>query len=857
MFSLLVLSALAISPSPSTASVNPPIQISAEESYATVAIPSSAEVQNSDQLDTTSRSEDIAQGALFERVFGPSHNQSQSVNVPFFIDEQQEGTVFVSLATGGMTRFQAAPLLQKTATILRTEIQMQLETAVDAGSLSLETLRQIGLEVVFDERKLELHIQIPAALRQVITSDLMDTGVPPEAAKALPTSHVSGYINLRGSESLIWAANDSMELGRQPLQLSFNGAINVENWVLEGGADFVEDAQPMLTRGDFRLVRDDPDNLLRYVVGDLSIPVTGYYQNSIPMAGITVERNYALQPYRVVRPVGQYSFFLQRPSKVEVYINGNRIQTLQLPAGTQDVRNLPLSLGVNAVQLVITDDLGQVQQLDFSPAVAGNLLATGLEQFSYSLGFPLESSGGARTYDWDLPTLSLSHRWGISNNLTLGGYLQADATQQLVGMEGAWASSVGNWGWDVAMSHANEVGTDIAARVQYDYALTGDRNPTNRSFSIAAEYRGPNFTTFGDLAPSDYSLALSAYYSQLILDGINMNLGGNYQVGRNQPSTYSISLGLSQSLDNGLSTGFNLSYGRNQEGQEEERAYVSLSWLFPKHRQSAALTTEVSNTDAPITHLTWSISPERTLQSVGGSVDFVIDPHIYGLLGYVSYANYRFTLDLAQKFSVTRDGEEDFASSTQLNFGTALVFADGHFGWSRPITNSFAIVVPRGNLRSQTVGVNPSEQGYAALADHFGPAVIPDLQPYYVSAVNLTVPGLPLGYDIGPDRYTLLPSYRSGTVIQVGTDATVFLRGILVDTSGNPIALQAGEVVSISDPHWQTITLITNRIGRFALSGFKPGQYEIRLGSQSVGQFEIPNGQEGVYDIGSLTLTAP
>jgi hypothetical protein len=38
---------------------------------------------------------------------------------------------------------------------------------------------------------------------------------------------------------------------------------------------------------------------------------------------------------------------------------------------------------------------------------------------------------------------------------------------------------------------------------------------------------------------------------------------------------------------------------------------------------------------------------------------------------------------------------------------------------------------------------------------------------------------MPLGYNLGKTVYSFLPSYKSGTLITVGTDSTIFLRGIL------------------------------------------------------------------------------
>lgn len=788
----------------------------------------------------------------FEQIFGEPQAQSQQVIVPLFIDGQEQGQVLMVLALFDAPdiRVRAALVLETIAPLVRPDIQEQLTAAVDeAGNLSLEALRQVGLEVLFDQRVLELHIQIPPALKRTNIRNLQATGLPPEAANALSPSHFSGYINLRGAQDFVWSGE-----GRQPLRLDLDGVINVDGLVLEGSAAFSEDARSAWTRGDLRLVRDDPNHATRYMAGDLSIPATSY-QSSLPMLGIAVVRNFALQPYRSTRPISRFEFFLERPAEVEVLINGRSVQTLQLPAGAQDIRDLPLNAGINDVGLIITDDLGQVQQLSFPAAVTADLLAPGVQQFAYSLGVPSQLVNNSYAYDWDQPTLSLFERWGVDDDLTLGGYLQANPTHQLLGVEGIWATSLGNFGWDMAASHHSTQGSDYALRLRYDYFRLGNDNPTQRTLRLGLEYRGDRFVMLGESDPSDYGLDLSVYYSQLLFDGISGSLSGQYRVGRSGESdTNSLLLGLSRAFDNGLSVNLNLSYSHSGLGQDEQRASLNLFWLLPRQRQSIVATAEASSTGSPTSELTWNYSSARTIGGIDGSVGLSLGEDSYGLETQLNYSGYRANLSFSQDFELTR-GERGVSSSmSRLTFGTALAFADGRFGWSRPIDNSFALVIPQGNLSGQTVGVNPTGNGYIARADAFGSAVVPGLQPYYLSTVRLDIPDLPIGYDIGAQSYTLLPTYRSGTVVQVGTDAVVFLRGVLLSADGAPVSLQAGEIVSLSDADLPPVSFFTNRAGRFTLMGFKPGQYELRLlgNSQAQLEFEIPPDQAGLYDIGIL-----
>jgi outer membrane usher protein len=52
------------------------------------------------------------------------------------------------------------------------------------------------------------------------------------------------------------------------------------------------------------------------------------------------------------------------------------------------------------------------------------------------------------------------------------------------------------------------------------------------------------------------------------------------------------------------------------------------------------------------------------------------------------------------------------------------------------------------------------------------------------------------------------------------------------------------------------VTIFTNKTGKFASLGLRPGRYELKLFSDppQSAQFEIPADQKGIYELGNLTL---
>lgn len=793
------------------------------------------------------------QEPTFEGIFGKPRDQTEKVIAPFFVDGQQRGQVLLILGNIPAVRIQAAPLLTETGKVVREDTQAKLTDAVDAeGNISLEVLQQNGLQATFDYAKLELQIQVPPAQRLTNIANLNERRLPPGAENALTPSTLSGYLNFRGDQDYIWSG--SGDIGRQPLRFSVDGALNYKNWVFEGRSDFSEGRNPNFLRGDLRVVRDTPEQALRYVIGDLSIPVTGY-QNSQAQVGISIARNFGLQPYVITRPISKYEFFLETDSRVDVLVNGQLERTLQLPGGRHDIRDLPLNAGTNDVELVITDNVGRVQRLNFSNPVAADLLAPGLQQFAYSLGFLSSDSSGDRTYDFTQPILTLSHRLGITNSLTSGIYLQASFAQQLMGWESILATAYGNFGWEIALNSDRELGIDYAARLRYEYLQTGANNPSQRSFRLSIESRGSDFTRVGEENPrNDFSYDINANYSQKLFWNMRGNLSARYQLGRDVLNSYRLGMGFSRSFRNGLNISLNLSQTLDKMGSDEQRAYVNLSWLSPQGRQFIQASTDINNRREPSHRLNWNYNPLRTIGTPRSSLGLAQNDSGYNLTGRLSYTGYRFNWDLSNDSVFAGDGNYTIANKTQVSFGTALVFADGHWGWSRPISNSFALVIPNESLRDQEIGINPSVSGYTTRIDDLGPGVVSNLDPYRISSLTIDAPNLPIGMDVGNRVIMLLPTYRSGTLVRLGTDATVFLRGVLLNANGEPVSLQSAQIVSLSDGNWQPVTLFTNRAGRFATIGLKPGRYEIRLltNPPSTVQFEIPPDTKGIYDIGTL-----
>ena len=761
---------------------------------------------------------------------------------------------------------QAAPVLKALKPVLAEEKIKTMEAEVAYGFLRLKHGVADGVIMKFDEVLVAVVATIPSESKK--QQPLRARGqFDPSTSTITPPSAISAYLNVRGSQDYVARAFAGEQSGRQPLRMSADGAVNLRGWVLESSADFVEqDPVRPWARGDVRLVHDFPDAAIRAAAGDLSYPIEGF-QSFQPMLGVTMARNFDLQPYRVTEPTGQTSFYLKSPSRVDVIVNGQKVRTLQLEAGPYSIRDFPVVSGSNDATLVITDATGRVEikRLDIVSDI--NLLAAGLHKYSYSTGVVSRTDARSKIYDTNQPVLSAFHRYGLSDNLTLGANMQADREQQMMGLD----VSVGHrWGVvraDVAASHVADAGSGRAWRLQYqnidNSRIRGDGTfRGTRNFSLLISYRDREFAPIGNLQPNNTSsYEVAARYGWQASPTLSVGVSESYRKSRDsRPDDWGTSVSLSQRLQGGFQVGLNLGL-RQANGAG---IFLTLSWTAPGSRHS------VSSSYDSFTHTAradWNYAQEGRSESVSASSGVVHTQGGEAASGNITYFGNRGEIAARHDLATTRGESEGAGNATesrsQLRFGTALVYSDGSMAFSRPVSNSFALFVPAPAIANYPFGINPrgrdgKETAYEAKTNGPNPVVVPDLTPYLYRTFRIDASRLPPGFDAGESSYTVYPGNRSGTVIRLGSDTNVMLDGTLVFPDGDPVALQAGSIRPAADPDALPQAFFTNRAGRFRIDKLKPGRYAMQLfrfpGATPL--IDIPENAVGPTPIGVLVLPA-
>ncbi|MDE1145235.1 MAG: fimbria/pilus outer membrane usher protein [Azospirillaceae bacterium] len=811
---------------------------------------------------------------LFEKTFGKKKKaeKATTLDLPVKVEGREMGQVPAKVAPDPAD---TQVDLNRLALLLRDFVQPKALSDLKAlagpdgfGKIGALVANGKGdaISLAFDAKELTLAVAVPPALRAQRSLTVVNRANAADGYQVLEPADVASYVNLRAAQ--IFLAQPDTDSGgyRQPLLLGLDGGGNIDGWSYEWEGEYQEQYSHHFMRGPARLIRDFPDDAVRLQAGDLDYSITGIQTNR-PLAGLSIARNYTLQPYRAIQPTGSQNFVLDSPSTVEVLVNGRPTRVFREEAGPVSLSDFPGTSGTNDVEVRITDAFGRTQTIDFPFFFDAELLAAGVSEFNYTVGVPYTTGSDRLIYDQSRPTFSGYHRQGITDSLTVGASLQADKSQQVLGAEALFVTGIGTIGIDPGAS----LGASRGASLDLTY-----RDYTNeeafyqqRTLTAQGAWRSGGYTSLGTIpARNTVAYDLSARLGQPLDEDLTATLSGRYQLVRDpsQIDGYSVDLGFRRRFGRHATLEFTLSRARNTvTGEADNSAYVAFRYTFGDGVQSAGLTVDTLTRQR---ELDWRYQDPWPTDSWNLDLDAINTTGTYQANGTIGYTMDRFEAsvrhDYSQRLS-TVGGPVENDERTTLNFATGLVFADGHVGVTRPVTNSFAMVVPHPRIADEEVGVDPVTGHYLSSSDWLGPPVVPNISAYLVRPLLLDVPDAPIGYDIGNDRPAVVPGNHTGTLVPIGTDATVSLEGALLDAEGKPLVLAAGTLRRADGkpaPGGKDakanaeVPFFTNRKGRFRVEGVRPGDWVMTLNGVAHKPIPVtvPRGAEGALPLGEVHL---
>jgi outer membrane usher protein len=684
--------------------------------------------------------------------------------------------------------------------------------------VSLSSL-QPEVSFALDPANLTLSVTVPPRWLGVTVLN-MSVGRPPGITYSSTTSAFVNYTaNWRDFGSFDGFAEGGLSMGSE---LLYSGVSR--------------DASGNFVRGQTNLTVDRRDSLQRIVLGD-TFANAGELGGGAFLAGVSVARDYDLDPYFIPYPTMTLGGAVTTPSRADIYVDGALVRREELPPGQFDLTNLQLPTGAGNVQVVIRDAFGQERVLANPFYATSQVLARGLQDYSYSLGFRRDNVGTSSADYGSLVFLG-HHRFGWTDSVTPEARIEAGRQLVSGGAGVAWRVAFGEFSLDLAGSHDHG---ESGGAGSLSYRFIG--RPV--SFGLLLRRQSPRYANVGLAASDDRPTLDVNAFAGVQISG-RLSLTGQYTLSqmRDAPETRRASLIASLTMQR-LGSVF-LSIGRSSlAGTAGTDAFVGYSYAFAGNtvasvsyaRQQGAGTTNV-NVQRPLP-IGEGIGYQASATSTTGSSQGT------GLFQYQGpFGRYDFEVD--------HSGGID---TKTVSVTGGVVMIGGTLLPTRTVGDSFALVRVPG-VGEVTALANNQPVGQT---DANGDVLVPNLLPYYGNRLGIKDTDVPLDYEVGATEKTVAPPYRGGALVTFPVRRTQSIRGkVLVETGRGELVPAFGQVTLSVTGHG-VVSPLGGR-GEFEFENLASGNYgalvEFKDGTCSF-TIHVPPSDVQFIDLGVLRCSAP
>lgn len=658
----------------------------------------------------------------------------------------------------------------------------------DAFRADTDALRMLGLRLPLDKQgvidvaalpDVAVHYDVPAQRLEITAPpDRVDQSLAVLNQRANPIPQPTASPGLLLNYDL-YGTRDSRSnssFSAHTELRAFNGWGVLSNTALSRWTDSSNlGASNDTVRLDTSVSRSFVDRTLTLRVGDFTSGGLDWTR-STRLGGIQLQRNFALQPELVTFPVPAFYGQASLPSTVDLYVDGMKQYSSDVPAGPFQLNTVPVVQGSGQAAVVVTDGLGRQTTVAFPFYTTDQLLRAGLSDFSLEAG-AVRKGYGVDSFSYaDDPAASGTYRFGLTNRLTLAGHAEA-----VPGLTEGGASAVMTIGQ--------------AGAINASFAASRDHGTSGQQAGVGYNWRNDRFNfsldtlrTYGDYRDiaSRYSLA-PPERSDRALAGLTLGKAGSLGVSYvalkypGQPRSRYASTYYSKSM--GRRASFNLSANQDLDDHRERSVFLGISLalgnnasasLSGRHDRSGNLATlDVNKPINPDGGFGWRLRAQdgSKKQSRGGLAE----------------AGYR------GQNAELRAGMQDLNGDTlgYADLGGALVFMNRQLFAARRINDAFAVVSTDGVsdvpvlLENRPIGATNAR----------GNLLVTPLNAYQRNKLSIDPMELPENVDISRVEAKAVPSDRAGTLVKFGIRTVQAASVILHDSAGQPLAV--GSSVSL------------------------------------------------------------
>ncbi len=582
---------------------------------------------------------------------------------------------------------------------------------------------------------------------------------------------------------------------------------------------------------------------MRTIVGDIAF-ASGYLGSALNMGGLSYSKLYDIDPYFIRYPQQSLTGQLRTPSEVDVYIDGQRVRTLRLPAGNFDLRNVTQATGYRNVDLVIRDAFGREERVNTSYYSSERSLKAGLHEYSYNVGAMRENYGIASN-DYGPLAFAGFHRYGVTDALTLG--IRADGRS---GRFNAGPTAT------IVLGAAGLL--NVAAAVSDDEGRTGGAGLVSYSYlgqhfnaSLLARKDSPHYASLLDIRTDrrDYEAAASVGYTAPVWGSFSAGLFTFKAYEGQDRKAASLSYG--RPLFDGRASFFVTVVNERAEDTRTNvfagfnynfDAVHSLTGYYQRLRGSTSETLQFQKAQPVGEGLGYVIGVSH-LDSAGASSTQVTPSFQYnGRWGTV------------RGFAQQNDGTGS-PRSYSLSVAGGVAWAGDMIAAGRPVTDSFG-VVKVDDLEGVRVFVNNQEIGRTGAN---GRLFVPSLASFIDNQISVDVASVPLEFTFPESTRAVSPAYRAGAVVNFQAKRLRAIVGTLAIRSNGQV--KPAEYFNVTlDIDGRPFTFVTGRGGEYYAEDVKAGRYAAKLTANgTVCRFELVVGEAtGPFnDLGETVCALP
>lgn len=617
---------------------------------------------------------------------------------------------------------------------------------------------------------------------------------------------------------------------------NFDMVANLNQLVAQGYFYYVASQKTGINRGNIVVSRDFEERDLRLSAGNINYMTMGF-ENSIPLFGLNLSKNKQIFTNPVMGPLSRHEFFLNAPSRIDVYIDNVYSTTLEVPAGPLLVSSFPIIQGLNNVRLKITGAAGEQITLDLNTFFLAELLKKGEDTYALTLGIPTFNNAESTTsYQWNKPTVSMMYRRGFADVTTIGGYFQAQLNQAYAGLQFVQAVGDVKGMLDLALSKYTDFPVSFRGRLQLSPHVPSGEKPPIYKWKLVFDAMSRHFGYLGTKPGTPQPLIYSAGGSigRDLPNDANINFIFNLSALRPNPKLPKRTVALTteiqfqQRMYKDFVAKINASI--KTINSKPEHAILFAFDYAPKDGKTKFSSSY--NTQQQLALLsaskTFGFSGDRSLTLAAGATHA---PKAWNATGSVNYQG--TFLEALGNHYIAKSSTINPDSTLGVSFfsvGSSLVYADGVFAITRPVTDSFIIVMPE-NRRDNLFVVNPSPDGdYIASSNRTGRVVLSKVQSYKPFDVETSAPG---GTKLGQHHRTIYPRYKSGTVVKVHKEPLYTFRGRII-ADGKSVAPQDGELIHAHENPPRVWAFEVLKDGSFVVDDLPAGDYILLLDHYSL-----------------------